>query len=1192
MRNLKRALSLALSAAMIVGMMVMGASAAGYQDVDASNDHQEAIEVLQAVGIMSGVDNEGNFNPDGSVTRNQMAVIMAHLLNLDYDYYRGTNPFTDVPEWAAPYVAACAAEGVVSGIGNGQYGGDNTVTAAQAALMIMKALGYFQYNEDFGSDWQVATVRQASYINLFDNINANAESALTRGQVAQLVLNGLLSDMVVFTGDVGTTATIGDSTIHIGYRAEYTSKTSSAAKYNTLVGGTSDIAGNNQYYIQLGEELYDGKLVMKADADVFGRPATSWTYDKKDIGTYVNYDLMVSEYTTKVEGGDVYNDIGSEAASYDLTYWVDGEQLSSAAALEQAKQIAKKNTEKMSNSGNGVLTQIFVDKANETLTITEINTYLAKTDDYNEKKETLRLDSIYGYGYGKYDESDVEDLKLDDFSNISEYADGDMVLVTIAAGEVQTIADPKTVSGAEIDEFSKHDYVQADGTKYNYAATGALTDSYNYSLLSDYDSNNLDEVTFNLFLDPYGYMIGIEQVEEDVQYVFITAYDRPTSNLTNKTAEAKAIFADGTEAVIQVNVSKSDFQYAADNRYDWDVENGDATENSWYSFTKKNDVYTLDYVERQFHDQSVTEIDSKHISQNDGTNYFYGNADTNYIVVDVDKVGSEAVIGNVQSTTTGVKNVSIDVWDNSKVDSEAGTTTHDSQGVYTLPKSSGAYIIASVVIGDDGTVSDRYAYLYGEPERERYNKTEDCYYWDMQAVIDGKDTTVTFQSDLPATDSFGEGLYKLSYNKDGYAVDAVAAVHTTDYDWVDEFDPDDTTLIKTAFGTSSQPAADLTAKGETLWITQQDVKRGFALADDCPAVIIEQDENGNADKIVEYSSVEKAIKALDNYDNEIAYNFDGTIIMTVKDGLVTSVLLTDTISKDQPENPVDGDATKVTVYLDDTTIYTVRNTSDATSVDEAKAIEDVLTKEGYTDIEAVAEGGKVTEVTAKQGKLTVKFSVNPTTDNSYAVAATSSELVAALGNSNVHTIYLGSSTYELNAQAITRNVEIIGVPGETVIKTAKTGSGAGAWGLHITAQNTTLKISGVDFVNGSGDDACVIAIKDLGGDGTQQDKISVIINNCSFTGYPWGIQVFNGADSKVTNCTFNCGSYDISVGEVHKDKMTGMMTISGNTYTKTTATGYNIEVFAKSASDVLINNDGSKVKINCNIYPGSEAEYE
>lgn len=41
---------------------------------------------------------------------------MSKLLNLDYAYYTGTNPFSDVPAWAAPYVAACAANDKSVGI--------------------------------------------------------------------------------------------------------------------------------------------------------------------------------------------------------------------------------------------------------------------------------------------------------------------------------------------------------------------------------------------------------------------------------------------------------------------------------------------------------------------------------------------------------------------------------------------------------------------------------------------------------------------------------------------------------------------------------------------------------------------------------------------------------------------------------------------------------------------------------------------------------------------------------------------------------------------------------------------------------------------------------------------------------------------------------------------------------------------
>ena len=67
MRNLKRALSLALASVMVMGLMVVG-TGASYADVTSDNN-QEAIEVLQAVGAMVG-DTDGNFNPDQNVTRN------------------------------------------------------------------------------------------------------------------------------------------------------------------------------------------------------------------------------------------------------------------------------------------------------------------------------------------------------------------------------------------------------------------------------------------------------------------------------------------------------------------------------------------------------------------------------------------------------------------------------------------------------------------------------------------------------------------------------------------------------------------------------------------------------------------------------------------------------------------------------------------------------------------------------------------------------------------------------------------------------------------------------------------------------------------------------------------------------------------------------------------------------------------
>ena len=212
MRNMKRALSLALASVMLLGMMVVGTGAASYADV-AATDNVEAIEVLKAAEIMIG-DTNGNFNPDKAVTRNEAAVMMSNMLGLDAEDYAGTAPFTDVPAWAEAYVSACYANGIVSGTSATTYTGDAAVTAAELGLMTQKALGYFKHASDFGDDWKLAAVKNASDIDLYDGINAGADTAMTRNDAAQLLLNALESK-VVYDSVSGSTTNINGSDLSI-----------------------------------------------------------------------------------------------------------------------------------------------------------------------------------------------------------------------------------------------------------------------------------------------------------------------------------------------------------------------------------------------------------------------------------------------------------------------------------------------------------------------------------------------------------------------------------------------------------------------------------------------------------------------------------------------------------------------------------------------------------------------------------------------------------------------------------------------------------------------------------------------------------------------------------------------------------------------------------------------------------------
>ena len=530
MRNLKRALSLLLSSTMVLGMLVMGGSAAGYKDVDRA-DNQEAIEVLQAVGIMTG-DENGNFNPDKTVTRNEMAVIMSQLLNLDYDYYRGTNPFTDVPDWAAPYVAACAAEGVVAGIGNGQFGGNQKVTAAQASLMIMKALGYFQNAEDFGSDWQVATIRQASYIDLFDGINANAETALTRNQIAQLVLNGLKSDMVYFTGDKGIQ--IGDVTV--GYKGEYTVRTSSDKKYNTLVGGTTDIVASDKYTIQLGEELYNGKLTERSATDAFERPATTWRYDNSDIGTYA--DAPDASYTAGVKLGTIYNDLGLSKGIDEtaVTLYVDG----ASATWAVGQDIVKGSRYEI--GGNGSLTEVYYNDEDNTATIIISNTYVAEINaaraatTTKDAYVTLDVSGTYtrptGATLGEYE--------------TDEFAKGDVVYYTYSfkSGEncIQSMELAEKVTGA-MTTYTTTGSVTVAGTKYDANAQSAANIA---GFVTSVDKGS--DVT--VYLDAYGYALYVD-ADVEVNYAVVLNYTANAGDF-NRTPKAELLFTDGTVKTVEV----------------------------------------------------------------------------------------------------------------------------------------------------------------------------------------------------------------------------------------------------------------------------------------------------------------------------------------------------------------------------------------------------------------------------------------------------------------------------------------------------------------------------------------------------------------------------------------------------------------------------------------------------------------
>lgn len=574
MRNLKRALSLALASVMVLGMTVVG-TGASYTDVT-SKQNQEAIEVLQAVGIMVG-DNNGNFNPDQKVTRNEMAVVMSNLMDYRAATYAGTSPFTDVPSWAEPYVAACWNNGITSGYTKTTYGGSDTVTTSQAALMLMKALGYFQYQSDFDSDWQFAVIKQAGKIDLFDDVDSGVREAMTRNDLAQLVLNALEAGTVE-ADDNTINVSAGGATVQAG-KVSYNYITSSKS-YATAIDdreATSSTNATKGSIVELGEKLYSGDLKKADNGDNFGRPGSTWTYKSTEIGKYA--DSADGEWTAKVTNKALYNAAGSDA--YDNYKWTvyrngaelatdtrsDGE-ITSHAGREYAFTIdksTKTSSERVLTSGEGVLTQVFVDSDKKTAVLSLIDTGVAKvtkvTEDNGKYEVTVSFKTkVTKAAEDKQKKMVFSELTPDTkFTTDVKLAKDDVVVYTASAqsGEIESMAKAKTVAG-KVTGQKDADYTTIDGTSYtyNFAYTGDKDDAkfigsgvYN---LEDSQKNGNPSVDKDatLYLDAYGYVVAFEGKTSTAEdYLFIKSLD----NSFQTDVSAKVVFFDGTQKTVDLD---------------------------------------------------------------------------------------------------------------------------------------------------------------------------------------------------------------------------------------------------------------------------------------------------------------------------------------------------------------------------------------------------------------------------------------------------------------------------------------------------------------------------------------------------------------------------------------------------------------------------------------------------------------
>lgn len=130
----------AVVASSVVALAPVNAQAAtNFKDLQADHMHYDDIKTLVERGILTGYP-DGTFKADQSLTRAEAAIIIARILGLDTENV--TDPgFKDVPKSKFYYgaVAALAEKKIILGYGDGTYGDSKTLTRGEMAIILQRA---------------------------------------------------------------------------------------------------------------------------------------------------------------------------------------------------------------------------------------------------------------------------------------------------------------------------------------------------------------------------------------------------------------------------------------------------------------------------------------------------------------------------------------------------------------------------------------------------------------------------------------------------------------------------------------------------------------------------------------------------------------------------------------------------------------------------------------------------------------------------------------------------------------------------------------------------------------------------------------------------------------------------------------------------------------------------------------------
>jgi len=492
--KMRKIISFVLVLALVLGSFSMAFAATpatGLSDI-AGNANEDAIQVNVDLEIITGYP-DGTFGPEKTVTRAEFAAMITRALAIPESALAGysATSFKDMTgyAWATGYIGFCASKGIMLGDGMGNAMPSKTITVNEAMTMVLRAIGYVSNSAELVGTWPANYVTVAQNLGLYDDVTAMMY--VDRANAAQIIYNILTVQKVAVNTDGETKYLTLSGTTDAAVLLNTGLGCDTTPKY-TIDGSDYDVATINitKYMGAYGTAYFnDGDLVA------FDKSSTALT-GKMD--------------GTKFEADGVDYSLGAFTISSTAAVTIENAGTDTSETLTNMLAYAdtKKVTLNVDLSGKTIkeVYSVVAWKASDADMMAA-----ADLEDISDDSKLLGNDFVT-------DDDDVIDtnqFELIGATGLDAIAKDDVVYVYADDNTVRKVAvGTEVVTGNVGTEGS--DYIKVNGTKYEQADVTCTTAP---EALPTLDQD------VDLYLDAYGYVYASDATGGDVdQYAVVKTY--------------------------------------------------------------------------------------------------------------------------------------------------------------------------------------------------------------------------------------------------------------------------------------------------------------------------------------------------------------------------------------------------------------------------------------------------------------------------------------------------------------------------------------------------------------------------------------------------------------------------------------------------------------------------------------------